>query len=99
MKSYLPTKKVKIKSLGEEIEIKALSAAAHIAISDTKGSGASVALLTCKHGVPAWKDESVEDLGANLPMEAVSDIATKIYELSGLDTAKNSESATDDDSS
>ena len=101
MKSYLPTKKIRIESLGQELELRGLSTAEHIEISDTKDGDEKFrgSLLTCKFGVVEWADESIEDIAKNVSIAAVNEIARHVYTLSGVDMAKNSDSATDDDSS
>lgn len=93
MESTLKTKTVDIKSLGQAIEIRELSAKAYIEIAEAKGKKSEVEMhaLACLYGVTEWSDETVDDLLQNISVETINEIAPKIYRLSEVAEAKNSD--------
>lgn len=101
MQSFLKTKKLRIEALDKELTIVELCAKAQIeimeAIRDEKAIDTH--FIACKYGVPEWAQESIEDISTSLPLKAAREISDAIYELSGVDDAKNSESVPSEDSS
>jgi hypothetical protein len=77
---------------GVALTVRELSAADHIEISG-KPPG-DVAPVLCKACVAEWADETVETLVANVPARLMLDIAARVFRLSGIDEAKNSERTT-----
>ena len=86
MKSFLRTEEITIR--GEPLTIRELTARDHIAMDDLKGAEFVAAI--CKHSVIEWEEESLEDIQSKVPLSMLNEIAEKIYELSGVDAAKNS---------
>lgn len=97
MKSSLKTATVRIESLDRDIEIRELShRAARLAREDEADRSA---VIICKHCVPEWAEESLDDLEDSLSFRTTQEVAMEVYKLSGADLAKNSERATTEDSS
>jgi len=101
MKSLLKTAKVRIESLGRDLEISELCAKAQIEILEVLRSENQLQsyFIVCKYGVREWQKETPEDLSLNLPLKVASEIAAAIYKLSGIEDSKNSESVPSEDSS
>jgi hypothetical protein len=97
VKSSLKTATVRIEALGRDLEIRELSHKVTRLISEDEGGRSAV--IICKHCVPEFADETLDDLEENLSFRATQEIATEVYKLSGADLSKNSERATTDDSS
>jgi hypothetical protein len=98
MKSYLKTGELTVESLGETLQIRELSARAQIAFLELHRAGKSdqTAALVAKHGVPAWADETIEDIENSVPARALNEIAVAVFGLSNIvmpndadDTKKN----------
>lgn len=101
MQSFLKTKTVRIEALDRELGIVELCAKAQIEIMEAirDEQAISTHFIACKYGVPEWAEESIESISTSLPLQAAREIAEAVYELSGIDDAKNSESAPSEDSS
>lgn len=97
MRNSLKTKKVFIKSLGEDLVIRELSYAEHNEVVDPENKD-KVGQLVCKYGVPEFAGESIEDIGKNLSVAVVSEITVAVFGLMGVEDVKNSESVPDGDS-
>lgn len=91
----LRRKKITVDRLGE-IELRELAAVAQLEINAVNDAGRENDMfpIACRYGVVGWEDETPASIAAKLPIKTIIDIATQIFELSGMqeDPAKNSES-------
>lgn len=97
---FLKRKKVRIVSLGMDLEIRQLSAKANSEIvAAYKGqSPHNAGFIAVKYGVPEWSAMTIDEIGEGLSMEHVNEINDAISKLSGIDE-KNSDSTQTESSS
>jgi hypothetical protein len=96
MQSLLKTTEIEVAGLGK-LKIQELSAKAYFEMQGKPGPDALA--IVCKYGVLDWNGETVDSVAAAVPMRLLSEIGLKVYELSGVDAAKNSEPTQSDGSS
>ena len=87
----LKTETVRIESLDEDIELRELSAKA-FSDSQEEDRGVMRAVISCKYGVVAWSDRSVDEIAESEPMRVITEIAYAVAKLSGAiseDDSKN----------
>lgn len=101
MESYLKTKTVLIPHLEREFEVRELSAHAWIDLMEIHRNGNSqhTAAMVCKYGIVGWESETVETIESSIPAKAMEEMAKAVYEISGVELEKNSESVPKDGSS
>lgn len=95
MKSLFKTKTVEVDGL--TLTVRELSAGDHMAVVGAKGAQAAEEI--CKRCVLDWKDETIESIRDSVPARLMTQIVAHVFEISGLDVAKNSEPAPSADSS
>ncbi len=88
----LRTKKIVVERLGLTLTIRELSGADLDAINTArKDETRMVSPLVCKLGVPEWSMEPVEKIAESVGAMVLQEIGAEIYELTGINLAKNSE--------
>lgn len=100
MDSLLKTEKTQVDALGRVVALRELSAKAFadVVAAQRAEKGLEAAAIACKYGVIEWEKESVEDIMGSVTPFILNELASKIFELSGVD-AKNSEGDQSEDSS
>ena len=98
MLSLLKVESARIERLGITLEIRELSGKAQAEVA-AASSPLLAAAMVCKHGVVAWAEETPEAILESVGPKALMEIGQAIYQLSGIDLAKNSEPAPSDGSS
>jgi hypothetical protein len=88
MQSLLKTAEIEVNGIGK-LKIRELSAKAYFELSGKTSTDALA--IVCRYGVIDWDGETPDSIAAALPMRMLSEIGLKIYELSGVDAAKNSD--------
>lgn len=97
---YLKRTKVFIRSLGEELVIRQLSAKAQseIVVAYKGNDQHQAGFIAIKYGVPQWSDLSLDEISNGLSMAQINEINDAIAALSEIEP-KNSESAPTESSS
>lgn len=87
----LRTQPFRIERLGLDVTIRELSGSDMEQIIQSKdGSPTRIPALVCKLGVVDWQEETVEAIAGSLGAATLSELSDAIYELTGVDRAKNS---------
>ena len=86
MKSLLKTIDFQSKALGRKLQIRELSAAAQIELTEAHRSGVDAitkAAITCKHGVTEWRKETPDAIAGNVSFAALVEMSEAVIDLSG----------------
>ena len=86
MKSLLKKGSVHVESLGREVELLELSYKAQMEIVKAYNEGEQElsGLIMIKHGVPEFGKETLEAIGAALPVQVVMELGNAVAEFSGM---------------